>query len=78
VPKNVIGKPTGKTTQAGYPIYQNTSVPSPPHTSDATPGQEHVDVQSFNTKGKASNASKHHTEPGMVSWGRQAHGKGKK
>ncbi len=78
--KNVIGTPTGKATQAGYPIYQNTSVPTPPHPSPSTSGQVHVDLQSFPSggKGKPFISSHHHTEPGMVSWGRQAHGSGKK
>ena len=61
---------TGKTTGSGHPIHTNTTVPSKPHGQPA-----HVDMQSFNSKGKASveKAGAHKTDPGLVDWGSQAH-----
>jgi len=67
---------TGKTTGSGHPIHTQTSIPTPVHGNPP-----HVDVQSVHADGRTSvPASGHHrTDPGHMSWGKQAHpGGGKK
>ena len=68
---------TGKTTGSGHPIHSNTTVPSKPHSSDSTSGEEHTDLQSFDSKGKASvtEGNAHRTDEGSLDWAHEAHDK---
>jgi len=68
---------TGKKTGSGAPIHSNTTVPSAPHTSKSTPGQEHTDFQSHDSKGNVSvtEGNAHKTDSSSLDWAHQAHDK---